>query len=61
MEDYYVEVVTAINPDTDEEGEVGGGDGGIEVVADLRGLSGEALSLGESKIGNSDLQQGRSH
>ncbi len=32
--------MSAINPNTDKEGEVRGGDGGFEVAADFRGLSG---------------------
>ena len=39
VKDYKVEVVAAVDPDADEEGEVRDGDGGIEVAADLGRLS----------------------
>ena len=38
VEDDEVEVVAAVDPDADEEGEVGDGDAGVEVAADFGGL-----------------------
>ena len=64
VQDDDVEVVAAIDPDADEEGEVGDGNGGVEVAADFGRLSKERLLVkhlrGQGKL-IMDSRQGKNH
>ena len=62
VQDDEVEIVAAVDPYADEEGEVGDGDGGVEVGADFGGLSKQRLLANVTEVmSNLDSRQGRSH